>query len=128
MHLTVIPSDKQIYLETSNSVHLPTSWPNRRCHVIDNDQEFWNSVDSRILAIQYHSDGLKQIEYKNPREDVVITNVSDVQKYVDRFNLTEQTYQSQIVWDNNNVKITLADGSKRAETSEEKITRIGPRP
>jgi hypothetical protein len=123
MHLTVIPSDKQIYLETSD-----TQYPMRRCHIIDNDSEFWNSVDPRIHAIQYHSNGLKQIEYKNPRENVVITNVSDVQKYVDRFNLTEQTYQSQLAWDNNNVKITLADESKRAETLEEKITRIGPRP
>ena len=60
MHLTVIPSDKQIYLETSD-----LQYPNRRCHIIDNDSEFWNSVDSRINAIQYHSDGLKQIEYNN---------------------------------------------------------------
>jgi hypothetical protein len=123
MHLTVIPSDKQIYLETSD-----TQYPNRRCHVIDNDQEFWNNVDPRIHAIQYHTDGLKQIEYKNPREDVVITDISILQKYIDRFNLTEQTYQSQIAWDNNNVQITLADSTKRAETSEEKITRLGPRP
>ena len=123
MHLTVIPSDKQIYLETSD-----TQFPMRRCHTIDNDSEFWNSVDSRIHAIQYHSDGLKQIEYKNPRENVVITNVSDVQKYVDRFNLTEQTYQSQLAWDNNNVEITLKNNTQRAETKEEKITRLGPRP
>ena len=123
MHLTVIPEDKQIYLETSD-----TQYPNRRCHIIDNDQEFWNNVDSRIHAIQYHTDGLKQIEYKNPREDVVITDISVVQKYVDRFNLTEQTYQSQLVWDNNNIKITLTDGTKRAETQEEKVTRLGPRP
>jgi hypothetical protein len=123
MHLTVIPSDKQIYLETAD-----TQFPNRRCHVIDNDSEFWNSIDSRILAIQYHSDGLKQIEYKNPREDVVITDVSLVQKYIDRFNLAEQTYQSQVAWDNNKVVITLADNKKRSETLEEKITRIGPRP
>ena len=123
MHLTVIPSDLAIYLETIECQH-----PNRRCHVIDNDSEFWNSVDPRIIAIQYHSDGLKQIEYKNPREDVVITDVSSLQKYIDRFNLTEQTYQAQVSWDKNNVQITLADGSKRAETSEEKITRLGSRP
>jgi hypothetical protein len=123
MHLTVIPSDKQIYLETSD-----TQYPMRQCHVIDNDQEFWNNVDPRIHAIQYHSDGLKQIEYKNPREDVFITDISIVQKFIDRFNLTEQTYQSQLSWDNNNVQITLADGSKKAETQEEKVARIGPRP
>jgi len=123
MHLTVIPIDKQIYLETADS-----QFPNRRCHVIDNDSEFWNSVDSRILAIQYHSDGLKQIEYKNPREDIVITDITTIQKYVDRFNLTEQTYQAQIAWDNNNVKITLEDNTQRRETREEKITRLGPRP
>ena len=114
MHLTVIPSDKQIYLETSD-----TQFPMRRCHTIDNDSEFWNNVDSRILAIQYHSDGLKQIEYKNPREDVVITNVSTIQKYVDRFNLTEQTYQSQLAWDNNNIE---------GETLEQKVIRLGSRP
>ena len=123
MHLTVIPSDKQIYLET-----VDTQFPNRRCHIIDNDQEFWNNVDPRIHAIQYHSDGDKHIEYKNPRENVVITDITTIQKYIDRFNLTEQTYQAQVSWDKNNVQITLADGSKRAETSEEKITRLGPRP
>ena len=123
MHLTVIPSDKQIYLETTDA-----QFPNRRCHIIDNDSEFWNNVDPRIHAIQYHSDGIKQIEYKNPREDIVITDITTIQKYIDRFNLTEQTYQSQLVWDNNNVQIILADGSKRAETLEEKISRIGPRP
>ena len=84
-----------------------------------NNQELWNSVDSRILAIQYHSDGLKQIEYKNPREDVVITDISILQKYIDRFNLTEQTYQAQLTWDKNRVK---------GETSEQKVTRLGPRP
>jgi ABC-type uncharacterized transport system ATPase subunit len=123
MHLTVIPIDKQIYLETAD-----TQFPNRRCHVIDNDSEFWNNVDPRIHAIQYHSDGLKQIEYKNPREDVVITDIATIQKYVDRFNLTEQTYQSQLSWDNNNIEIVLADGEKRPETLQEKISRIGPRP
>ena len=123
MHLTVIPSDKQIYLETADA-----QFPNRRCHIIDNDSEFWNSVDSRIHAIQYHSDGLKQIEYKNPREDILITDISILQKYIDRFNLTEQTYQSQITWDINNVEITLTDGTKRFETQEEKVTRLGPRP
>ena len=123
MHLTVIPSDKQIYLETSD-----LQYPNRRCHVIDNDSEFWNNVDPRIHAIQYHSDGLKQIEYKNPREDVVITDMATIQKYIDRFNLTEQTYQSQLAWDNNNVKITLEDNTQRVETREEKINRLGPRP
>ena len=114
MHLTVIPSDKQIYLETSD-----TQYPNRRCHVIDNDSEFWNNVDSRIHAIQYHSDGLKQIEYNNPREDVIITDISILNKYIERFNLTEQTYQSQLSWDNNNVK---------DETPEQKVTRLGSRP
>jgi hypothetical protein len=42
-----------------------------------------------------------------------------LQKYIDRFNLTEQTYQSQLVWDNNNVA---------GETPEQKVTRLGPRP
>jgi len=123
MHLTVIPSDKQIYLETSD-----TQFPNRRCHIIDNDQEFWNNVDSRIHAIQYHTDGQKEFELKNPSENVSITDVSVLQKYIDRFNLTEQTYQSQVIWDNNNVKITLEDNTQRKETKEEKITRLGPRP
>ena len=119
MHLTVIPIDKQIYLETADSTYSPTVWPARRCHVINNDQEFWNNVDPRIHAIQYHTDGLKQIEYKNPRENVVITDISIIQKYIDRFNLTEQIYQSQLTWDNNNVE---------GETPEQKIARLGPRP
>jgi hypothetical protein len=114
MHLTVIPSDKQIYLETTD-----LQYPNRRCHVIDNDSAFWDSIDSRILAIQYHLDGLKQIEYKNPREDIVITDVSTLDIYIDRFNLTEQNYQSQLAWDNNNIE---------GETKEQKITRLGSRP
>jgi len=114
MHLTVIPFDKQIYLETADA-----QFPMRRCHTIDNDQEFWNNVDPRIHAIQYHSDGDKHIEYKNPRENVSITDVTTLQKYIDRFNLTEQTYQSQLAWDNNNVQ---------GETFEQKITRLGPRP
>jgi hypothetical protein len=128
MHLTVIPSDKQIYLETPNATHYPNQFPMRRCHTIDNDQEFWNGVDPRIHAIQYHSDGDKHIEYKNPQENVPITDVSILQKYINRFNLTEQTFQAQVVWDNNNVQITLVDGSKRAETQEEKVARIGSRP
>jgi len=113
MHLTVIPSDKQIYLETAD-----TQFPNRRCHII-NDQEFWNNVDPRIHAIQYHSDGDKHIEYKNPQENVIITEISILKKYIDRFNLAEQTYQSQISWDNNKVQ---------DETIEQKIIRLGPRP
>ena len=128
MHLTVIPSDKQIYLDLPNATHFPSQFPMRRCHIIDNDQDFWNNVDPRIHAIQYHSDGLKQIEYKNPREDVVITDISTIQKYIDRFNLTEQTFQIQCAWDLDNKEITKSDGTKRPETKEEKISRIGPRP
>jgi len=125
MHLTVIPIDKAIYLETSD-----LQFPNRRCHIIDNDVEFWDSVDKDINAIQYHSDGQKEIEYKvsSGRGNVPITDISILQKYIDRFNLTEQTYQAQVTWDKDNVQITLADGSKRNETQEEKINRLGPRP
>ena len=119
MHLTVIPSDKQIYLETSNATHYPTQFPMRRCHIIDNDQEFWNNVDSRIHAIQYHSDGDKHIEYKNPQENIPITDVSVLQKYINRFNLTEQTFQLQVAWDKNNIE---------DETPEQKISRLGSRP
>jgi hypothetical protein len=123
MHLTVIPFDKQIYLETPNATHYPTSWPNRRCHIIENDQEFWNSVDKDIHAIQYHDDedGQKEIEYKvsSKKGNVPITDVSILQKYINRFNLTEQTYQAQLSWDNNNIQ---------GETVGQKITRLGPRP
>jgi len=116
MHLTVIPIDKAIYLETTDA-----QFPNRRCHIIDNDSEFWNSVDKDIHAIQYHDDGQKEIEYKvsSGKGNVPITDISILNKYIDRFNLTEQTYQSQIIWDNNNVQ---------GETLEQKVTRIGPRP
>lgn len=114
MHLTVTTEDKQIYLETFDK-----QYPNRRCHVIDNDPEFWNNVDPRINAIQYHSDGLKQIEYINPREDVIITDIATVQKFIDRFNLAEQIFQSQLAWDDNNVQ---------GETFKQKVTRLGSRP
>ena len=116
MHLTVIPSDKQIYLETFD-----TQFPNRRCHVIDNDQEFWASIPNDIHAIQYHDDGQKEIEYKTSsgKGNIPITDVSSLQKYIDRFNLTEQTYQTQVAWDKNNIQ---------GETLEQKITRLGPRP
>lgn len=113
MHLTVTTEDKQIYLETNDAI-----FPNRRAHTI-NDNSFWNSVDSRIIAIQYHSDGLKQIEYKNPRQDVVITDISTVQKFIDKFNQAESLYQSQLAWDSNNIP---------DETFEQKITRLGQRP
>jgi len=125
MHLTVIPSDKTIYLETPD-----LQYPNRRCHVIDNDSEFWESIDKDIHAIQYHDDGQKEIEYKvsSGKGNVLITDVSILQKYIDRFNLTEITYQAQIAWDSNNVQVTLENGTKRQETQEEKVSRIGPRP
>jgi hypothetical protein len=121
MHLTVIPFDKQIYLETPNATHYPTNWPNRRCHIIENDSEFWNSVDKDIHAIQYQDDGQKEIEYKTSsgKGNVPITDVSSLQKYINRFNLTEQTYQSQLAWDNNNAQ---------DETFEQKVTRLGARP
>ncbi|NBP58986.1 hypothetical protein EBU71_21055 [bacterium] len=119
MHLTVIPGDKTIYLETPNATYYPTQFPMRRCHIIDNDQEFWNNVDPRIHAIQYHTDGIKEFELKNPSENKPITDVSSLQKYIDRFNLSEQTFQAQVAWDLNNVK---------DETLEQKITRLGPRP
>lgn len=124
MHLTVIPSDQAIYFETIECQH-----PNRRCHIINNDSEFWASVDKDIHAIQYHSDGQKEIEYKvsSGKGNVPITDVSTLQKYIDRFNLTEQTYQAQVSWDKNNVQVTV-DGVTRAETLEEKVARIGPRP
>jgi hypothetical protein len=114
MHLTIIPIDKQIYLETADA-----QFPNRRCHVIDNDPEFWNNVDPRIHAIQYHSDGTKEFELKNPSENKPITDVSVLQKYIDRFNLAEQVYQLQISWDSNNIE---------GETIQQKVARLGPRP
>lgn len=113
MHLTVTPSDKQIYLEADGHV-----WPNRKVWKIE-EPDFWSSLDPRISAIQYHTDGLKQKELKGPREDVVITDVSEVQMFVDKFNEYETVYQNQVAWDNNNVE---------GETEEQKIARLGPRP
>jgi hypothetical protein len=86
-------------------------------------------VPNDIHAIQYHSDGQKEIEYKTSsgKGNVPITDESTLKKYIDRFNLTEQTYQAQVSWDKNNVQVTI-NGVTRAETSEEKITRLGPRP
>ena len=124
MHLTVTTEDKQIYLETNDA-----TWPNRRAHIIEDDN-FWNSVDQDIWAIQYHTDGDKHIEYKlsSGKGNVPIIDSSILQKYITKFNETESLYQSQLSWDKNKIKIILTDGSQRPETLEEKIARIGPRP
>jgi proliferating cell nuclear antigen len=61
-------------------------------------------------------------EMEIPDMDVEVEITADsstLQKYIDRFNLTEQTYQAQLVWDKNRVK---------GETLEQKVTRLGPRP
>jgi hypothetical protein len=116
MNLTVIPDDKAIYLET---IEFP--FPNRRCHIID-DVKFWNDIDKDIHAIQYHDDGQKEIEYKisSGKGNVPITDISILQVYIDKFNLTEQIYQASITaWDNNNIE---------GETRGQKIFRLGPRP
>ena len=119
MHLTVIPADKAIYLETSTII-----WPNRVCHII-NDDSFWSSIDPTIHAIQYHDNDVQEIEYevKSGKGNVSITNVADLQIYVDRFNQQESLYQSQVAaqqaWINNNVQ---------GETPAQKIARLGAMP
>jgi hypothetical protein len=120
MHLTVIPSDKQIYLETPNANNNPTSWPLRRCLTI-NDPEFWASVPSDIHAIQYHSDGQKEIEYtlSSGKGNIPITDVSSLQKYIDRFNAAEPIYQAQVIWEKD---------CPEGETVPQKIARLGPYP
>ena len=129
MHLTITTEDRQIYLETPNAVHYPTNWPTRRAHII-NDDSFWNSVDKDIWAIQYHTDGDKHIEYKTSsgKGNVTITDTSILQKFIDKFNLTEQLFQVQTAWDKDTLVITNELGHVRSENVQEKTTRLGPRP
>jgi capsid portal protein len=66
-------------------------------------------------------DGENKLNIKIQEKMLLLQMISILQKYIDRFNLTEQTYQAQVSWDKNNVQITLADGTKRAETQKKKL-------
>lgn len=121
MHLTVITKDKSIYLETKDAI-----WPNRKYFIINNDS-FWNSIDQDIWAIQYHTDGTKEIEYKvsTGKGNVLLKEeLIDINKFVNKFNEAEAEYQRVLeerkIWD---AQELLPD-----ETYGDKIKRLGIRP
>lgn len=92
------------------------------------DDNFWlNNLDKNIRAIQYTGDNndLDQVEYRDKTPNSVFTG--DIKIFADKWD-EAHLLNMQNLWDNNNIQITLADNSKRPETSEEKINRIGQRP
>lgn len=122
MHLTVVTKSKQIYLETKDAI-----WPNRKCFVINNNS-FWESIDQDIWAIQYHTDGVKEIEYKasTGRGNVTLVDgLIDINIFINKFNEAETEYQNtlekQKIWD--------AQGLLPGEVNMgDKIKRLGIRP
>jgi len=93
-----------------------------------NDDSFWNdSKFSNIWAIQYgNSITSDEVEYRDetPHSSFADANLGDISQFSSRWDLAHLT-QLQLNWDNNN--IYNEDGTS-AETSEEKINRLGARP
>ena len=92
------------------------------------DDSFWNdSKFANIWAIQYGTSVTSdEVEY---RDDTAHTSfadadIGDISQFSSRWDSAHLT-QLQSDWDNNN--LTNEDGSS-AETEEEKIARLGPRP
>jgi len=93
-----------------------------------NDDSFWNdSKFSNIWAIQYgNSITSDEVEYRDetPHSSFADANLGDISQFSSRWDSAHLT-QLQLNWDNNN--IYNEDGTS-AETSEEKINRLGARP
>jgi len=123
MKLTVIFSTKEIGLETTDA-----TWPVRRFHTVNNDS-FWNSFDTDIHAIQYHTGHPQYCEMEmkphSGKNNVKLTSQDEafLQQFVDKFNEREADYQQLVTainaWNNN-----VIDGEKPPE----KVKRLGPRP
>jgi hypothetical protein len=116
-YLKYYPESKKEFSECREKVHIFTNTLHQNylaCYVRKEKplKEFGQQYRTHMFNL--HQQFINDLRPNN----LFITNTI-VQKYVDRFNLTEQTYQSQIAWDNNNVQ---------GETSEQKITRLGSRP
>ena len=97
------------------------------------DDSFWNdSKFANIWAIQYGTSVTSdEVEY---RDDTAHTSfadadIGDISQFSSRWD-SAHLAQLQANWDNDNVQVEDPAGSEtfRAETSDEKIARLGARP
>jgi|TARA_R100000084_G_scaffold51548_1_gene21442 hypothetical protein len=97
------------------------------------DDSFWNdSKFANIWAIQYGTSVTSdEVEY---RDDTAHTSfadadIGDISQFSSRWD-SAHLAQLQSDWDNDNVQVEDPAGSEtfRAETSDEKIARLGARP
>ena len=97
--------------------------------VLDNDA-FWNDPKfSNIWAIQYgNSVTSDEVEYRDetPHSSYADANLGDFQtQFIDKWDALHLS-QLQSNWDIDT--LYNEDGTPAAETEEEKIARLGPRP
>ena len=92
------------------------------------DDTFWNdSKFSNIWAIQYGTSNTSdEVEYRDetPHSSYTDANLGDISQFSNKWDAAHLV-QLQANWDNDN--LYNEDGTS-AETSEEKITRLGARP
>jgi len=125
---TVVFDDKMIYKKTADA---SASEPKA---VVVNDDAFWNqSKFSNIHAIQFTDDNVDndQVEYKDDTEhsNYDASVLGSFNEFITRFD-TAWLAKIQNDWDMDNVVVEdpADSGTYRAETSDEKIARIGARP
>jgi hypothetical protein len=114
---TIIAVDKRIIKQYDTTIGY---------EILDNN--FWsNNLNQNIKAIQYTGDNndSDQIEYKDNTPNSIFNG--DIKVFADKWD-EAHLLNLQNLWDNNNIEITLADNTKRIETNEEKINRLGSRP
>jgi hypothetical protein len=94
--------------------------------IVENNSFWQNNVSSNIKAIQYTGDNLdkEQVEYNDGSPHSHFTG--DIKKFADEW---DKAYLLKLQNDWDNDTLYSPDISKsKAETEEEKITRIGSRP
>jgi hypothetical protein len=114
---TIIAVDKRIIKQYENAIGY---------EILDNN--FWlNNLNQNIKAIQYTNDSndFDQVEYKDNTPNSIFSG--DIKIFSDKWDEVH-LLNLQNSWDSSNIEITLEDNTKRAETIEEKINRLGPRP
>tara|TARA_R100000329_G_C7480684_1_gene169364 strand:- start:154 stop:555 length:402 start_codon:yes stop_codon:yes gene_type:complete len=98
-----------------------------------NDNDFWGLAKwSNIWAIQYGTAVVTdQVEYRDstPHSSYEDANLGDFQEFITRWD-SAHLAQLQADWDNNILEVEDPEGSDnwRAETNEEKVSRLGARP
>ena len=98
-----------------------------------NDNDFWGLAKwSNIWAIQYATSNVNdQVEYRDetPHSSWEDANLGDFSDFTNRWDAAHLA-QLQANWDNDNQEVEDPEGSNtyRAETEEEKISRLGARP